>query len=185
MKQLFFAVGMAAAMTAAAPADADPARVVRAVAEAPEDTPPGEIRRGSVTNLPIPRYVSFKAVEGNVRRGPSLSHRIDWIYKRKDLPLKITAEYGNWRRVEDVDGAGGWVHYSLLSGVRTVIVEADQLAMRMKPTDQAPVNALVERNVVARLGECLPDWCRIRAGGYRGWVRKAALWGVEPDELRD
>ena len=64
---------------------------------------------GSVTHLPVPRFVSMKASEGNVRRGPSLSHRIDWVYKRRDMPLRITAEHGHWRRVEDRDGMGGWV----------------------------------------------------------------------------
>lgn len=179
------AAGIALAAAIAAPSGAETARIVKAVAEAPETTPMDTRARGVVTNLPIPRYVSMKATEGNVRRGPSLTHRIDWVYKRKDLPLKITAEHGHWRRVEDIDGAGGWVHYSLLSGVRTVIIKADEVPLRMKPLPDAPVNALVQHDVVAKLGECLPNWCRIRAGGYRGWVQKAALWGVEPDELRD
>ena len=50
--------------------------------------------RGPVTNLPLPRFVSMKASEANVRRGPSLTHRIDWVFKRKDVPLEITAEHG-------------------------------------------------------------------------------------------
>jgi SH3-like domain-containing protein len=141
--------------------------------------------KGQVTNLPIPRYVSMKASEGNVRRGPSLSHRIDWVFKHKDLPLQITAEYGHWRRVIDRDGAGGWVHYSLLSGVRTVIVDENMLALRAKPDDQAGVNATAEAGVIARLGQCIADWCRISAGGENGWVRKTALWGVDPDEVRE
>lgn len=141
--------------------------------------------RGPVTNLPIPRYVSMKAAEGNVRRGPSLSHRIDWVFKRRNMPLEITGEYGHWRRVRDRDGAGGWMHYSLLSGVRYVIVEEDMLAMRMKPGGDAPVNARAEAGVIAELDDCLPDWCRIKADGQRGWVRKGALWGVGPGEIRD
>ena len=97
--------------------------------------------RGPVTNLPLPRFVSMKAGEGNVRRGPSLTHRIDWVYTRRDMPLEITAEYGHWRRVRDREGAGGWVHYSLLSGVRTVIVEEDMLDIRSRPDVAAPVEA--------------------------------------------
>ena len=46
-----------------------------------------ETRRGPVTNLPMPRYVSLKTSEGNVRRGPSLTHRIDWVFKRRGMPL--------------------------------------------------------------------------------------------------
>ncbi len=144
-----------------------------------------EAQRGQVTNLPLPRYVSMKAAEGNVRRGPSLTHRIDWVFKRRDMPLQITAEYGNWRKVQDRDGAGGWVHYALLSGVRTVLVEQDMLPVYASPDQNAPINAHFELGVVARLGKCSLDWCRISAGGYRGWTRKSNLWGVDATELRD
>jgi SH3-like domain-containing protein len=141
--------------------------------------------RGPVTNLPMPRYVSLKAAEGNVRRGPSLTHRIDWVFKRRDMPLVVTAEHGHWRRVADRDGAGGWVHYSLLSGVRTVIVARDTVALHARPDVGAPVRARLESGVVARLGACEPQWCRLSAGGYRGWTRKDGLWGVADDEIRD
>lgn len=141
--------------------------------------------RGKVTNLPIPRFVSLKAEEGNVRRGPSLSHRIDWVYKRRNMPLTVTGEHGHWRRVQDRDGQGGWVHYSLLSGVRHVIVERDLTPLRTKPGQNAEVNAYAEAGVVARLGSCQLDWCRITASGKRGWVPKSALWGVRPEEIRD
>ena len=138
--------------------------------------------RGAVTNLPIPRFVSLKASEANVRRGPSLTHRIDWVFKRRDMPLEVTGEYGHWRRVRDRDGAGGWIHYSLLSGVRTAIVAVDEVSLRMNPDPRSTVAARAMRDVVARVDECLPDWCRIRAGGERGWVEKDTLWGVTGDE---
>lgn len=141
--------------------------------------------RGPVTNLPMPRYVSMKSTEGNVRRGPSLSHRVDWVFKRRNMPLQVTAEYGHWRRVQDRDGAGGWVHYALLSGVRTVLVERDMLQVYARPNPKSPVTAAFELGVVARLGSCNDGWCRITAGGYRGWASKNALWGVWPNELRD
>lgn len=141
--------------------------------------------RGPVTNLPLPRFVSLKASEGNVRRGPSLTHRIDWVYKRRGMPLEITAEHGHWRRVRDRDGAGGWVHYSLLSGARTVIVEEDMLSLHRRPDHDSVVVARLELGVIARLGDCGPDWCRLTADGYRGWVDKTALWGVGLDEIRE
>lgn len=141
--------------------------------------------RGQVTNLPIPRYVSLKASEGNVRRGPSLTHKIDWVFTRRDMPLRVTGEFGHWRRVQDRDGQGGWIHYTLLSGVRTVIVDRDLTALHLKPATDAPVNAYAEAGVVARLGSCTEGWCRVSAGGQRGWAEKAALWGVAADEIRE
>lgn len=141
--------------------------------------------RGPVTNLPLPRFVSLKANEGNVRRGPSLSHRIDWVFKRRDMPLEVTAEYGHWRRVRDREGAGGWVHYALLSGSRTVIVEPDLLDLHVRADERAPVAARLEKGVIARLGDCDLEWCKVSSGGYKGWARKTALWGVMPDEIRE
>jgi len=141
--------------------------------------------RGPVTNLPLPRYVSLKSAETNVRRGPSLTHRIDWIYKRADLPVQIIAEYENWRRIVDRDGLGGWVHYTLLSGERTVLVDEDRTPVRSRPEASAPEVAVFELGVIAYLGACEIDWCRIEAGGYKGWALKTALWGVDADEIRE
>lgn len=144
-----------------------------------------EAAKGPVTNLPLPRYVSLKAAEANARRGPSLSHRIDWVFRHRDMPLKVTGEFGNWRRVEDSEGQGGWVHYTLISGVRTVVVEAERTALRSQPEAGAPEVAEAEAGVIGRLGECRRDWCRVSAGGEKGWAEKAALWGVGAEELRE
>lgn len=141
--------------------------------------------RGPITNLPLPRYVSLKGSEGNARRGPSLSHRIDWVFRHAGMPLQVIAEYGHWRRVIDQDGQGGWVHYSLLSGVRTVVVTQDLADLLARPQDGAAVTARAESGSVLRLGECRPEWCRVSGGGESGWVAKRAVWGVNADELRD
>lgn len=138
---------------------------------------------GCVTNLPLPRFVSLKTGEGNARRGPGLTHRIDWVFTRAGMPLRITAEFDNWRRVEDAEGAGGWVHYSLLSGVRAVLVAQDMAEFRSSPQDDAAVVMQAERGVVGKVLECDPDWCRVVLEGDKGWVRKSALWGVEPGEV--
>jgi SH3-like domain-containing protein len=107
------------------------------------------------------------------------------VFVRRGMPLQVTAEYGHWRRVIDREGIGGWVHYALISGNRTVIVMDDLLPLLRRPDESSPAAAQLEAGVIARLDECTIDWCRISAGGYRGWVLKTALWGVEPDEIRD
>lgn len=140
---------------------------------------------GPVTGYPMPRYVSLRASEAYARRGPSLSHRIDWIFTRRQMPVRIVAEYGHWRRVVDRDGAGGWMHYSLLSGVRTAIVQEDMLGIYTRPDTESPVRARAELGVIGRLEECQPDWCLMETGGYRGWVESRALWGVSPGESFD
>lgn len=141
------------------------------------------IERGPVTQLPLPRYVSLKTGEGNARRGPGLTNRIDWVFTRAGMPLRITAEFEHWRRVEDRDGLGGWVHYTLLSGVRTVLFTDPMTAFRLTPDDQAQMVAEAEGGVIARLLSSGPAWCRVTVEGQRGWVPKSAVWGVDPDEI--
>lgn len=141
------------------------------------------VLRGAVTNQPLPRYVSLKGGEGNARRGPGLTHRIDWVFTTKGTPLKVTAEYENWRRVEDFEGFGGWVHFTLLSVARTVLVTTDLAQFHALPDANSPVSFQAERGVLARLLECHIDWCRVNADGQRGWAPKTAMWGVDPDEM--
>lgn len=138
---------------------------------------------GPVTGLPLPRYVSLKGKEGNVRRGPGLSNRIDWVYTRAGMPLRVTAEFEHWRRVEDHDGLGGWIHYTLISGIRTVLFTQPMTEWRDTPEQGAPLDAKSEEGVIARLFEARRDWIRVGAEGSRGWVPKTAVWGVDPDEV--
>ena len=144
-----------------------------------------ENQKGQVTNLPIPRYVSVKAKEANARRGPSLSHKIDWIYKKQNMPLEVYAEYENWRRVRDFEGLGGWIHYTLLSGIRYVLVKDELLEMKLLPSSEAQVIAKVPQYNIAALDKCNIDWCRIIDDGYKGWVLKSGIWGVYENETKD
>lgn len=146
---------------------------------------PTATRRGPVTGFPLPRYVSIGASEANARRGPSGSHRIDWVFTRRAMPVMIVAEHGHWRRVVDRDGVGGWMHYALLSGVRTAIVEQDMLPLYSRPDAASPVRARAEPGVIGRLRECRPAWCLMEVAGHRGWVDPRGLWGVEPGEVFD
>lgn len=165
---------------------ANPAPIQAQQAETTDQTaapPPREPGRGPVTNLPLPRYVTLKPGEANARRGPGLSHRIDWVFVRPGMPLRITAEYEHWRRVEDAEGFGGWVHYTRLSGVRSVLIAVDMADIRNRPDPDATVVLKAERNVTARIMECGGGWCRLNIDGEKGWVPTSALWGVEPDEI--
>lgn len=176
-----FGAQVVSAQVTPAPA-AETAPTTNAAQPKKKDCKPGI---GCVTDRPVPRYVTLKTDEGNARRGPGPEHRIDWVFKKAGMPLKLTAEYDNWRRVEDVDGEGGWMHYSLLSGTRSVLVAQDMTEFLAKPDDLADVAFRAELGVIGRLLECGIDWCRVSIEGERGWVRKGALWGVLPDELVD
>lgn len=175
----------ASGVNAAEPAPSRDAQPQMAPAAALPGAPPSApaITRGPVTNLPLPRFVSMRADTANARRGPSMDQRVDWTFNHRGLPLRITNEYGQWRRVEDADGAGGWVHQMLLSGVRTVIVTATEpVPLRPEPEEGGRPRAILETGVIAKVEACSRDWCEVEAGGASGWLPRSTVWGVGPDE---
>ncbi|HEY7300345.1 MAG TPA: SH3 domain-containing protein [Xanthobacteraceae bacterium] len=144
----------------------------------------GEV--GSKSGLPVPRFVSLKPDRVNVRSGPTRNHEVTWVYTRAGLPVEITAESDNWRRIRDWEGAEGWVYHSMLSGRRTALVkarEADALVpLLAKPDPAAEVTARLQSGVLASVRQCTGAWCRIAGSGFDGWVAQDRLWGVYPDE---
>ncbi len=101
------------------------------------------------------------------------------------MPLEVIGEFGHWRQVRDRDGVGGWVHYTLLSGARTGLVETDLAALYSRADQSAAVNARLEAGVIVSIENCARDWCRVRVEGLKGWMVKSVLWGVRPDEVFD
>ena len=142
-----------------------------------------ETEIGTVTKLPIPRYVSLRSSKINVRRGPGLDYRKDWVFKRAGWPVKIVDEYGDWRRIVDKDDAGGWVFHAMLTGRRTVLITGDTVFFRKKPRVTAEATAGAERGVIARLRKCEAEWCEVEQDGHRGWVLKTDIWGVDETEV--
>jgi SH3-like domain-containing protein len=134
------------------------------------------------TGLPLPRYVSLRASKVNIRVGPGIRYPIKWVYMRRGLPLMITAEFDIWRKVRDWHGSVGWVHRSLLSGKRTVIVTAPEVVLRLKPSLNASAVARTQTGVVARVITCKGSWCRIEARGISGWGERNTLWGTLQNE---
>lgn len=133
---------------------------------------------GPDSNLPVPRFVSLKVEGANGRHGPGLDHRIDWIYQRAGLPLRVTAESGPWRRVMDPDGAQVWMHAQNLDTRRTAYVrEATELRRQARP-GSATV-AYLDAGVIGALTGCDGEWRRVAVGGRVGWVEAAALWGAD------
>jgi SH3-like domain-containing protein len=140
----------------------------------------------TASGLPVPRYVSLKSDHVNVRAGPTKDNDVAWVYTRSGLPVEITAEFENWRRVRDSEGAEGWVYHSLLSGRRTAVVtmkSKDDLAPLYEGADEtSAVAARLQAGVVAQVKKCTSGWCRIAGNGFDGWIQQERLWGVYSDE---
>ena len=143
----------------------------------------------TASGLPVPRYVSLKSDHVNVRAGPTKDNDVAWVYTRSGLPVEITAEFENWRRVRDSEGAEGWVYHSLLSGRRTAVVtmkSKDELAPLYASADAtSTVTARLQAGVVAQVRHCGNGWCRIAGEGFDGWIEQQRLWGVYADEKVD
>ncbi len=140
----------------------------------------------TTSGLPVPRYVSLKSDHVNVRAGPTKDNDVAWVYTRAGLPVEITAEFENWRRVRDSEGAEGWVYHSMLSGRRTAVVtmkSKDALAPIYDRADpESGIAAKLQAGVVAQVKKCSNGWCRVIGSGFDGWIEQQRLWGVYADE---
>jgi len=131
---------------------------------------------------PVPRFVGLRSKSVNVHVGPGGQYPIDWHYTRQNLPVEVIAEFDMWRQIRDSEGAIGWVHKSLLTGKRHVMILQKNRKLFHKPDVKANVIAIAEPGVLGRLLECHQEWCRIDAQGYKGWIKRRFLWGVYPHE---
>lgn len=149
-----------------------------------------EGNKGSVTGLPLPRFVSLKSDSVNLREGPSRDHRTTWVFQRAGLPVEIIAEFDVWRRIRDTEGTEGWVLHSLLSGRRTALIspwsKEATLPLYAKPDETSAQVAALQPLVLATIASCTGKWCRIKSvkgPSFDGFIQQTRLWGAYPDEV--
>ena len=144
------------------------------------------IATGSVSGLPVPRFVSLKSDRVNVRAGPTKDQDVRWVYTRAGMPVEITAEFDNWRRIRDWEGAEGWVYHSLLSGKRTAVVvptlKNDLVPLYESADAKSPETARLQSGVLGVLKSCNGTWCQFAGKNFEGWIRQERLWGAYPNE---
>ena len=138
--------------------------------------------RLGTSGLSLPRFVSLKSGEVNLRTGPGKRYPIDWIYRRRGLPVEVIDEFEDWRRVRDHDGTVGWVHRFMLVSRRTVLVMGATRTLRRKPEPDATGLAYLEAGVIADLTDCRKAWCRIEAQGFDGWLHRSEIFGTNADD---
>ncbi len=144
-------------------------------------------RKPGPSGLPVPRFVSLKADEVNVRRGPGWDHAVAWVFRRAGLPVEVIAEFDVWRQIRDSEGSTGWVLGTLLSGRRTVLVapwknDKRTLDLYGSKKTSAEVRAKLAPNVLGDVENCDGRWCRIAAGSVSGYISQELVWGAYPGE---
>ncbi len=144
-----------------------------------------EVERPGRTGLPLPRFVSLASGEVNLRAGPGSQYPIEWVYRRRSMPVEVIDEFDTWRRIRDWEGTVGWVHGSLLSGRRTLRVlgeSGELIGLHRDPDEGSPLVAQVEAGVVGDLERCSGGWCQANLGGFEGWLRRQDFYGTLPKE---
>ncbi|MBL4800930.1 MAG: SH3 domain-containing protein [Emcibacter sp.] len=133
----------------------------------------------------VPRYVSLAKNTVNVRTGPNGKYPIIWVFKKSGLPVKVIAEYKNWRKIVDSEGASGWIWGPLLSSKRTALIIAEQQALLKGPDSDQPTAVIAEAGVIGKIHRCEKGWCELDVNGFKGWLEQPDFWGTLEGEILD
>ena len=172
---IFLIIGMPAVFTTL------PVNQAAALDKIDADAPEARtVIRGS--GLPVPRFVSLKSDVVNMRVGPGHEYPLQWVYVRKNLPLKVISEFDVWRKVVDHTGETGWVHGQLVSLKRYGVITSSNAKLRADPNQQASVTAIAEVGVLMEVQYCEGQWCRLGTDNAKGWLKRRHFWGVLPNE---
>ncbi|WP_068085313.1 SH3 domain-containing protein [Polycladidibacter stylochi] len=139
------------------------------------------------SGYPVPRFISLKSDRVNVRVGPGRDYDIAWTFVRARLPVEITQEYGDWRRIRDWEGKTGWIFKSLLTGYRSALITPWNKAPEKTPLLRRPgpnerIIAYLKPYVLAGVLGCQGGYCHVSGKDFEGWVDQTKLFGVYSDE---
>ncbi len=139
---------------------------------------------GSVSKLPVPRFVSLRTDKVNFRAGPGFQYPVSWVYQRDGLPVEVIGEFDVWRQVLAPDGGTGWVHMATIRARRSFIITSRQAHLLANPQASAATVALLDFGVSGLLLRCDAGsaWCKASAGQETGYLARADFWGAFPNE---
>jgi len=122
-------------------------------------------------------FLSLKKSKVNVRYGPGFEYPIKYIYKKIDLPIKQIDKKENFRRIIDFKNNSGWIHVSQLKKVNSIIPKEDKILFS-KPSNFSKPLAKIEKGRVLLLQNCNENWCKIKTGRIKGWIKIENTWGL-------
>ena len=135
---------------------------------------------GSVTMLPVPRFVSLRSDKVNVRAGPGFQYPVNWVYQREGLPVEIIGEFDVWRQILAPDGGTGWVHEATIRAKRGFYVTANEAALCSAPNQNARIVAYLKSGVSGSLLHCRSDsqYCKVSTKYQTGYLDRKDFWGA-------
>lgn len=134
------------------------------------------------TKRPVPRFVSLRSTEANLRVGPGSDYPVDWVFVKNNIPVEITAEFDTWRRVRDFEGTEGWFHQSMLKSQRYGVIREPMAILHRSNSETSFGLAKLTQGVIVKIKKCRNDWCYVTLDQFDGWLPSSQLWGVYPNE---
>jgi len=139
---------------------------------------------GKVTGLEIPRFVSLKSNDVNLRVGPSTNYPIQLKYISQNLPVEIIDEFDVWRKARDHNGMIGWLHKSLIKGERFILTGyKNEKEINLYNRPNGKIIGIIKKNNILDLEICLINWCKVSQNKIKGWLLKKNVWGVYDFEI--
>ena len=121
-------------------------------------------------------FLSLKKNKVNVRYGPSFESPVKFVYKKINLPIKQIDKKENWRRVIDLKNNSGWIHWSQLKPINSIIPLEDKILFK-NPTIFSQPLAKIQKGRVLVIQKCNLNWCKVKSQKFKGWVKINNIWG--------
>jgi len=130
----------------------------------------------------IPRFVSTRSDEINVRTGPGARYPIKWVIVRKNMPVEVLAEYEDWRKIRDISQDEGWVHKAMLSRKRSGIIKSDNKKIFEKPDTKSRIKAIANKGAILNVEQCDGTYCLVENKDVEGYINSDDIWGIYENE---
>ena len=123
-------------------------------------------------------FLSLKKNKVNVRYGPSFDSPIKYVYKKIHLPIKQIDKKENWRRIIDSKNNSGWIHWSQLKKINSIITLEDKILFKTPSYLSKPLAKIKEGRLLI-IKKCNNEWCKIESENFKGWIKKDNVWGLD------
>ncbi len=122
-------------------------------------------------------FLSLKKNKVNVRYGPSFESPIKYVYKKINLPIKQIDKKENWRRIIDSKNNSGWIHWSQLKKINSIISLEDKILFKNNSNFSKPI-AKIKKGRLLIVKNCDGDWCKVKTEKFKGWIKINNVWGL-------
>tara|TARA_B100000530_G_scaffold196427_1_gene124927 strand:+ start:719 stop:1162 length:444 start_codon:yes stop_codon:yes gene_type:complete len=124
-------------------------------------------------------FLSLKKNKVNVRYGPGFDYEVKYIYRKKNLPVKVIDKKENFRKITDFKKNSGWIHISQLKKSKSFIIVKDEILFSKPSLFSKPI-ARIKKGRLLTYKKCKKNWCNVKTSSYNGWVKAEDVWGKTP-----